>query len=127
MTGFIRGLFGGKKKEEPPRPLTPEEKAAYYLDPDDAKSYGNIEYMRTSKTVRRTFARKRGVAEELASVRQISAMEMQRLREDGTPDVTVNGQASYGAVAPKDDTVAKRRQLDSSMDMFRNMAKDMKK
>ena len=128
MTGFIRGLFGGNgSKKEEQQPLTPREKAAYFLDPDDAKSYGNIDYMRTSKTVRRTFARKKGVTEELSSIRQISALEMQKLREDGTPEVSVNGQASYGAVTPKEDTVAKRRQLDTSMDMFRNMAKDMKK
>ncbi|MBD2259661.1 hypothetical protein [Pseudanabaena sp. FACHB-2040] len=125
MTGFIRGLFGGNgKKKEEQRPLTPQEKAAYFLDADDAKSYGNIEYMRTSKTVRRTFARKKGVAEELASVKQISAMQMQRLLEDGSPEITLNGQ-SNGSAAPKQEQ--SKRQLDSSMDMFRNMARDMKK
>ncbi|HEY9735055.1 MAG TPA: hypothetical protein V6D06_02190 [Trichocoleus sp.] len=126
MTGFIRGLFGGKKEAAPPQPPTPQDKSAYYLEPDDAKSYGNIEYMRSSKTVKRTFARKKGVAEELKSIKQISAMEVQRLREDGTLDVALNNQ-SNGASAPKEQPSNSRRQSDSSMDMFRNMARDMKK
>ncbi|MBW4461774.1 MAG: hypothetical protein KME47_16265 [Nodosilinea sp. WJT8-NPBG4] len=139
MTGFIRGLFGGKAKNpgesdrpvrQQPAPQQPTIKqvgGAYFLNEDDAKSYGNIEYMRSSKTVRRTFAKKRGDTVEKESVRQISALEAKRLQEQG---------ASVQKIAPsevsiqppvKKDASADRRKVDTSLDMFRKMAKDMKK
>lgn len=120
MTGFIRGLFGGGKKND--LPPVPEDKTAYYLDADDAKSFGNIEYMRTSKTVRRTFARKKGVQVELESIKQVSALEAKRLGEIKAAEA-----AQANSFAPKPEASPSRRQGDSSMDMFRNMAKDMKK
>lgn len=125
MTGFIRGLFGGKRNnpgEDPDR----QADGSFYLDPDDAKTYGNIDYMRTAKTVKRTFARKRGQTEELESVRQISAMdsasleEQQKRAEQPTSEVVSNGRV-------ENETKFKRRTADSNLDMFRNMARDMKK
>lgn len=128
MTGFIRGLFGGsdkKKKAAPPKP--PKQEKTFFLDADDAKTYGDIDYMRSAKTVKRTFAKKKGVKEELESVRQISAL--------GSAEVDKNGrivpQASQFGSQAKTDAASgessQRRRPDSSMDMFRNMARDMKK
>lgn len=123
MTGFIRGLFGGNGKQR--QAPAPEEKGAFYLSSDDAKSYGNIEYMRSAKTVKRTFARKKGITGELESVKQVSALGSVRLNEYGVPDSRSAEVVTEARIesAPK----VQRRQSDSSMDMFRNMAKDMKK
>lgn len=155
MTGFIKGLFNGSKKgqadssqSEAPKPKPepvakaakpkpapkapkpqpePQEGGAFFLDADDAKTFGNIDYMRTSKTVKRTFAKKKGVTEEFASVRQVSALESAAFREDGTrinADVVDN---SFPSTAASDAEAVNRRQTDSSLDMFRNMAKTIKK
>lgn len=125
MTGFIRGLFSGNGKKEAPKPPTPQEREAYFLSDDDAKSFGNIDYMRTSKKVKRTFARKKGVTVEIESIKQVSALESMRLKEDGTPDIKV---VAANETAPKQEQPSfKRRQVDTNLDMFRNMAKDMKK
>jgi hypothetical protein len=127
MTGFIRGLFGGNNQPRPPKPQ--KEGGAFFLDEDDAKTFGDIDYMRSSKVVKRTFARKKGQAEELESVRQISAMDKADVREDGVPmkkaDMATSSFQSP-TVKPVEEKF-KRRTADSSMDMFRNMAKDLKK
>lgn len=125
MTGFIRGLFGGKK-----RPPAPKNTGAFFLSEDDAKTFGDIDYMRSNKVVKRTFARKKGQTEEMESVRQISALSKKDVDEKGLarPDekktsVTFEQARSFSSSESK----FQRRQTDSNMDMFRNMAKDIKK
>ncbi len=139
MTGFIRGLFGGKAKNpgeadrpvrQQPAPQQPTIKqvgGAYFLNEDDAKSYGNIEYMRSSKTVRRTYAKKRGEAGEKESIRQISAMEAKRLQEQGLSVQKIAPSEVSIQPAVKQDANADRRKVDTNLDMFRKMAKDIKK
>lgn len=139
MTGFIRGLFGGKAKNpgESDRPVRQQRAAqeptikqvggAYFLDADDAKSYGNIEYMRSTKTVRRTFAKKVGETEEKESIRQISAMEARRLEEKGMPVQKVAQSETSFQPAAKQNASSDRSKVDTNLDMFRKMAKDIKK
>lgn len=139
MTGFIRGLFGGKAKNpgEADRPVRQKPVAqqptikqvggAYFLSEDDAKSYGNIEYMRSSKTVRRTFAKKRGETGEKESIRQISALEAKRLQEQGLSVEKLSASEVTVQPAVKKDASAERRKVDTNLDMFRKMAKDIKK
>ncbi|MEA5450523.1 hypothetical protein VB780_18220 [Leptolyngbya sp. CCNP1308] len=139
MTGFIRGLFGGKAKNpgESDRPVRRQPAAqqptikqvggAYFLSDDDAKSYGNIEYMRSSKTVRRTYAKKRGETGEKESIRQISALEAKRLQEQGASVQKIAPSEVSTQPAVKKDASSERRKVDTSLDMFRKMAKDMKK
>lgn len=134
MTGFIRGLFGGKKADQPSNaPTRPNAKGAYYLGADDAKSFGDIDYMRKSKTVRRTFARKKGQTGEVESIKQISALESTPFSKNGTfPSTgTSTGSSSSGTTTTQNTNVAKtqteRRKPDSSMDTFRNMAREMRK
>jgi hypothetical protein len=134
MTGFIRGLLGGKAKNpgESDRPVRQQpaiERAAgsYYLEPDDAKSYGDIEYMRSSKTVRRTFAKKRGETEEKESIRQVSAMEAVKLQENGLPAQKTAQAETFSQPTVKSEPSFERRKVDTNLDMFRQMAKDMKK
>ncbi|MBD2230956.1 hypothetical protein [Phormidium tenue] len=139
MTGFIRGLFSGKaknpgeadrpvrQKPAPQQPTIKQVGGAYFLNEDDAKSYGNIEYMRSSKTVRRTFAKKRGETVEKESIRQISALEAKRLQEQGLAVEKIAPSEVSIQPAVKKDASAERRKVDTNLDMFRKMAKDMKK
>jgi hypothetical protein len=139
MTGFIRGLFGSKVKnpgeaDRPVRqPAAPQEPTikqvggAYFLDADDAKSFGNIEYMRSAKTVRRTFAKKRGETEEKESIRQISAMEAKRLQEKGVAIEKLSPSEVVIQPAARSEANFSRRKVDTNLDMFRKMAKDLKK
>jgi hypothetical protein len=136
MTGFIRGLFSRKAKNpgESDRPVRQQTNTniepvagSYYLDPDDAKSYGNIEYMRTSKTVRRTFARKAGETSEKESIRRISAMEAVRLKENGLPEQQSPQAETFSQPVINKEPSFERRKVDTNLDMFRKMAKDIKK
>jgi len=136
MTGFIRGLFGRKDKQS--ASAQPRQTGAFFLSEDDAKTFGDIDYMRSTKVVRRTFAKKKGQAEEMESVRQISAMDMRNLDDKGLPTQTTNGasantngssNSSFQPSTTNDQSDFQRRtaKTDTSMDMFRNMAKDIKK
>lgn len=123
MTGFIRGLFGGNKQPRAPKP--PQPGKAFFLDPDDAKTFGDIDYMRSSKVIKRTFAKSKSMKEELESVRAVSAMSKVDVEENGTPKP--QGSATFESSAPSAAPKVERRTADTSMDMFRNMARDIKK
>ncbi|NJO10186.1 MAG: hypothetical protein HC873_11605 [Leptolyngbyaceae cyanobacterium SL_1_1] len=99
------------------------------MSEDDAKSFGDIDYMRTAKTVRRTYAKKKGVAEELEKVRQISSLGSTDVNKNGQPatDFSQAGQSQGMADTAGQTFQRQRRQPDSSMDTFRNMARDLKK
>jgi outer membrane murein-binding lipoprotein Lpp len=166
MTGFIRGFFGRKgndeaneqpvkkpeqpaKKAEPakkveraPRVVRDQQTNAFFLESDDAKSLGNLEYMRTSKTIRRTFPKTVNNA-EMELIQKVSALETAKAVGDQaavsalTSDIKQTVQSS-NAVRPevrqaaieevaRTNSNADRRAADSSLDMFRNMAKDLRK
>ncbi len=127
--GILEFVFGkGAPKDDT------QTKQAFYLNDDDAKTFGNIDYMRSSKTVRRTFAKKKG-KEHMESIRQISAMKAAAANNDGvfsplTQEVA-NANGAKPGIAP-DMGVPKaerprRKPGSSDMDMFRNMAKDIRK
>jgi hypothetical protein len=135
MTGFIRGLLGGKKTKNPgeadrpvrQQPTIEQAGGAYYLEPDDAKSYGNIDYMRSSKTVRRTFARKAGETEAKESIRQISAMEAIRQTAAGLPAEKTPQAETFSQPVINKTRSYEDRPVDTNLDMFRKMAKELKK
>lgn len=145
--GIFEFVFGkGAPKDET------KGKQAFYLSDDDAKSFGDIDYMRSVKTVKRTFAKKKGQEKHMESVRQISATKMTDL--DGNPSsAPVSAPTTFGntdflgasksaaassqsatpasatpapAPTPKAEP-ARRKPASSDMDMFRNMAKDIRK
>lgn len=139
MTGFIKKLFRSKSssdqesieptpKPAPKPPAPPRNNAAYFLDADDAKTFGNIDYMRSSKSVRRTFSKKK-IGEDNESIRVISSLQS-----------SMSGKKLLSPVVnpldPRDTTnqnngsvnkPSERRSGDSSMDMFRNMAREIRK
>ena len=155
MVGFIKGIFSKNKSEDAPKKSevkkaeakksepkksksdlaekVPEKKVrernarealAFFLDADDAQTLGNVDYMRTAKTVRRTFPKTASQPEEQELNLQVSATKWEIT--NGRVETT-NSTTSTPAAQPQEDPAAKRRQADSSMDMFRNMARDIKK
>lgn len=143
MTGFIKGLFRSKPKEESAEAPAPKQQAqpapkpkrepapkpqrggaeAYYLSADDAKTFGDIEFMRSAKSVRRTFPKsKDGSTPEV--VQKISSLE--KAADQGLIPSALNTTTSQSSI---EDTlkVAERRKADTSMDPFRNMAREIRK
>lgn len=141
MVGFIKGLFSSKPKSEENNrsesEVTPSTEAklrqpsvrqsAFFLDDNDAKTLGNVEYMKASRTVRRTFPKTASEPEEKETIMTISAMQ-RTIANNGSLVVSEPGATPTLKVeAPKVDGAAERRRTDTSMDMFRNMARDIKK
>lgn len=127
--GIIEFIFGKGAPKDDNQP-----KQAFYLKDDDAKSFGNIEYMRSAKTVKRTFAKKKGQEKHLESVRQISAMSAAEVTNQGgfastaQPNSSTASSTSFGSSGFVSSNSAPRRKPSSNdMDMFRNMAKTIRK
>ncbi len=154
MAGFF-GLFGGKKNQGP------QSKEAFFLSEDEAKTFGNIDFMRKEVVVRRTFAKKKGQAEEMESVKSISSSTSKEVGEavkpvtatfsapapatpapaSSTPAAAEPAPAAAAesapaaaaeptpatAAAPVSAEPAVRRTPDTGMDMFRDMAKKMRR
>lgn len=146
MVAFIKGMFNPKKKSEevvaPQSDLAPavvekkvpekkvREKAvqqalAYFLDADEARTYGNLEYMQAVKSVKRTFPKTASQPEEMEITIQVSANKS-LIGKNGKLDLT-DAIVTVQPTASQVDATAERRRTDTSMDMFRNMARDIKK
>ncbi len=137
MAGFF-GLFGGKTKyvdetDTDNTATTPasDQKEDFFLSSDDSKTLGDIDYMRQSKTVRRTFAKSiSGGGGEL--IQEVSALGSKKVNNQASQSAPAPTSSSAPATVSKStsktsEEVKKRRSSDSSMDMFRNMAKDLRK
>lgn len=141
MTGFIRGLFSKRQPDEATNPKpekvkpekvkpvpqrTQQNSTAYFLDADNASSMGNIDYMRTVKNIKRTYAKGvSGVVPDLnTEVSSMTAKKQKKIAEASAFGAT---QSNTTASTPTPSQVRDRRRADSSMDTFRNMAKDIGK
>ncbi len=132
MVGIFRRFFGSRSKaDSTPAPETVSKAAkskdnSFFLDPDEAKTFGNIDYMRTPKTVKHTFL-DFGATEKVEVVEQVSSLGKVKLvtEEAKTPEVPSEqgssiSSSSNGGANP-------RRQAGSDMDTFRNMARNLKR
>lgn len=122
----MAGLFGlfGKKNNQPQQPKQPKE--AFFLEPDDAKTFGDIDYMRKSKTVRRTFPKTASNKEGGELIQEVSSIKM------ATKTSSQVSRSSEATTSSQNDSTTssftpQRTKTDTSMDMFRNMAKKIKK
>jgi hypothetical protein len=114
------GLFGKKdQKEESENPEKTE--SSYFLDQDSAKTLGDIDYMRTPKAVRRTFPTVNGV--KGADI--TSAFTATEKVEDSK--IETKNKSSEPIAESTFEPKKLNTRVDSSMDMFLNMAKDIKK
>jgi hypothetical protein len=132
MAGFF-GLFKSKTKyvDEPEPASTSQAEAtenteAFFLKPDDAKTLGNIDFMRQPKRIRRTFPKTRS-NQSTELVQDISSID--KASNSGSRGTIADFKATSQPQQPAPTTTEspKRRRSDSSMDMFRNMARELKK
>jgi hypothetical protein len=131
MTGFIRGLFNKNKADDIETSASSEtgskDANAFFLDADSAKTFGDIDYMRTPKAVKKSFP-KMGDSKEGAEMEEVvSSMvkggEAMGEAAKSSPKMEKVEVETYQP--PKE--IDRRMNTDTSMDMFRNMAKDIKK
>jgi hypothetical protein len=129
MTGFLNRFFGRKaegsgskgQSDPKPEPKPKKEKGAFFLDPDQAKTLGNIDYMRTPVTVKKTFMQ--GAAE---IVEQVSAIEKVTLSDSTKSAPAESAQSTPDQAAPI-PPITERRRSGSDLDAFRKMARDIKR
>ena len=134
MAGFF-GLFGRKTKyvDETDTENTAsasDQKEDFFLSSDDSKTLGDIDYMRKSKTVKRTFAKSvSGGGGEL--IQEVSALgKVKKGSNQASQPVSKTSSAPAAestSTSQTSEEVKQRRRSDDSMDMFRNMAKDLRK
>lgn len=132
MTGFIKNIFGSKSKATTPEAPKPEKPVApannksdsFYLDADEAKTLGNIDYMRAARTIKKSFPKVAGGKKEnVERVEIISSIEKKSTSEKSVSNVS----STLMSEIQVNTTSSERRRLDRSMDVFRKMARDIKK
>jgi hypothetical protein len=133
VIGFIKGLFGSKQSDKSaadqtqPMSITSQRSQApsdaFFLEPDAAKTLGDVDYMRAKKTIRRTFPKTVSAPEvkEVTVTISSNVKEMGATGQSNTSTVT-----STSASANVQEAIV-RRQADTGMDAFRNMAKQIRK
>ncbi len=130
MVGIFRRLWGfrGKANPTPTAGSTSQKKSGdntFFLDPDEAKTLGNIDYMRTPRIVKHTFL-DFGAKEKVEVIEQVSAFGRVKVS-------TENSKAAADSVEQGSNTsstssqVNPRRQGGSDMDKFREMARSLKR
>jgi hypothetical protein len=126
MAGLF-GLFGGNNDDQP--------KGAYFLEEDTARSEGDRDYIRESKKIRRTFPKSASGGEEFEIVKEVSSQE-KSIQDSRTgmktfsAPTTANNPAitaQSSSASETSEAAQARRKADNSMDMFRNMAKDIRR
>jgi hypothetical protein len=95
---------------------------SFFLDPDEAKSMGDIDYMRTARKVRKTFPSTKAWGSAFEQEVEVSATKM----VSGNGQKAIPSELFQASEAPKDAGEV-RRKAASDLDMFRNMAKDIRK
>lgn len=125
MAGFF-GLFGSKTKYVDEVDMKETQSGngngAFFLNSDEAKTFGNVEFMNKSQTIKRTFPKTRS-SQGGEIVQEISAMKKQRLSQIANNIAA----ATQPISAPEPFSSNDRRSTDSNLDAFRQMARDMKK
>ncbi|BAQ65176.1 hypothetical protein [Geminocystis sp. NIES-3709] len=121
---LMAGLFGWFSRKN----NQAQVQDSYFLNPDESKTFGNIDYMRKTKTVKRTFAKSiSGGGGEL--VKEVSALKMTKKNSNQTgfnSSSTTSSETSESNSSFTPDS-QRLRKTDTTMDTFRNMAKQIKK
>ena len=107
----MAGLFGKKDQED------------FYLDLDDAQSLGDAEFMRRPQSVKKTFPKMGGG--KAVTPPKITPKASFDTPKPSTSDSTQSFNTDSTETAAAKPT--ERRKADSNMDMFRDMAKNLKK
>ena len=115
----------------------------FFLSPDDSQTMGDINYMRKSVRVRRTFPKTLKNKDGFAIEKEVSATDARddsfkgnrTFNSPASSNVSANYQTDFQAMAEEiksvqpaqTDSRKERRQTDTNLDMFRNMARNMKR
>lgn len=111
----------------------------FFLSPDDAQTLGDINYMRKSVRVRHTFPKTLRNPNGFAVEKEVSSSEDRVVDGFNTgtsentfssPVIQPSTTVENSSDSPKSESVvttAKKRPQASSMDMFRNMARNIGK
>jgi hypothetical protein len=114
----------------------------FFLPPDEAQSLGNTDYMRKKVTIRRTFP-KTTSNKTTEVIKEVSSTTDRTVSKGGIPTVNNNGFSNNGnGFVPQNNSIsessqqepsfepspeAERRTSSNNMDMFRNMARNIRK
>ncbi|MFQ3584013.1 MAG: hypothetical protein SNJ85_03640 [Cyanobacteriota bacterium] len=98
----------------------------FFLDPDEAKTLGNIDYMRTPKTVKHTFL-DFGATEKIEVVEQVSSLGKVKLSSEETQTPKATSEQGSAPTSSTSGQTSPRRQAGSDMDIFRNMARSLRR
>ncbi len=109
MANFFQRLFGQK-----------EETGEYYLDSDSAKTFGDTAYMRKEVAIRHTFPKEK--AGENDEIVEVVSSTGKRIVNEAKPAPTARVEAPQPKAIAND-----RRKVDTNLDLFRKMAKDIGK
>jgi hypothetical protein len=95
---------------------------AFFLDSDEAKTMGDIDYMRKARKVKKSFPSSKAWGKGFEVEEEVSAMEKSSFQNQPKAATETNTFSSEIKAE-----VSQRRKVDTGMDMFRNMAKDLRK
>ncbi|NJK35811.1 MAG: hypothetical protein HC919_13220 [Oscillatoriales cyanobacterium SM2_2_1] len=114
MANFFQRLFGGSDNGQP---------REYFLDQDSAKTFGDIDYMRTPKKVKKSFPVP-GKSDEIVEIEEIvSATEKQEYEVEERKQTNSNSEIKAPTFQPKPGEA----KSSGDMDIFRNLAKDIRR
>ncbi|BAU66032.1 hypothetical protein STA3757_34330 [Stanieria sp. NIES-3757] len=114
----------------------------FFLEPDDAQTFGNIEFMRKKIKVKRSFPKTVKNLNGFKLEKEISSLDDRTPASNNyqsIPDYLKPESNSNNGINPAQSqknannngngfqTPDERRQTDTNMDMFRNMARSIKK
>jgi hypothetical protein len=105
----------------------------FYLDADAAQSFGNTEFMRKPIKIKRTYAKTVGSPTEKVFIQEVSSLKASIVAENSQSGLETAGSSSFGSTNGSKPTTNSnsaseaRRSSDNSLDMFRSMARDLKK
>ncbi len=97
----------------------------FFLNPDEAQTLGNINYMRKSVRVRHTFPKTVKNPQGFEVVKEISSLEENPF--SSVPEKSPESSGSSSTFPSTFSSSPKSTQSSSNMDMFRNMARKIGK
>ncbi len=147
MVGFIKRLFRSNSNNNPDQSNSENSQSGkdFFLDPDEAKTYGDIDFMRQPIQMKKSFPKTLSNPQGSELIEEVSALEKKEISQKGlsqnvsntnfqvsnqqtsSPASNVSNTPSANFSNTQDPTIKQRRQSDSSIDMFRDMAREINK
>ncbi|NES82133.1 MAG: hypothetical protein F6K10_12420 [Moorea sp. SIO2B7] len=132
--GLLGNLFNPQTKyvdedsQDMAQSIEANQSQEYFLDTDQAKTMGNIDYMRTPVKVKKSFPKTKTAVLSGEVVEQTSATDKVTLSQNETPMATSEPASQSGTKLEQNGQVSsQRRRPDSSLDPFLKMAQDLRK